>query len=115
MSSSRQSLALDLSDLEDDDYDSVLGSSATPASTGHLPHLKHLEETSDSSAWTARATRNLIELEESGSSVAGSSPAIPTADLKGRLQQSRNQFERSISTLKEQPSPVSHCYLHSHP
>jgi hypothetical protein len=107
MSSARQSLDLDLSDLEDDEYDSVLGSSATPASTGHLKHLKHVDDTSDSSAWTARATsRNLIELEESGSSVAGSSPAIPTADLKGRLQQSRTQFERSVNNAKEQPSPV---------
>lgn len=109
MSSARQSLDLNLSDLDDEDYDSVLGSSATPASTGHLKHhLKHADDTSDSSAWTARATsRNLIELEESGSSVAGSSPAIATADLKGRLQQSRTQFERSIHNAKEQPSPVS--------
>jgi len=118
VNSGRQSsLNLSLSDLEDDeddddedeniDYDSVLG--YTPASTGNMNTAKPSE---GSSAWTARSAsnRNLIELDESGSSIAGSSIAgsspaiIATADIKGRLQQSRIQFERSITNLKEQQS-----------
>lgn len=102
MSSARQSADLDLSDLGPDDYESALD---TPASTIHLKNLQpsHLEE--GSSAWTSRS-RNLIELDESGSSIAGSSP-MPTSDIRGMLHQSKSQFERSISNLKEQVSPVS--------
>lgn len=110
VSSSRQSADLDLSDLGPDDYESALD---TPGSTVQLKNLQpsHLEESS--SAWTIRS-RNLIELDDSGSSIAGSSPAIPTADLRGRLQQSKSQFERSISNLKEQVSPVlSLLVMHS--